>query len=770
MMRANVDSPISFLLFAVMAGVLLGADPQGDPVSEAVGALERGDAAAAEQILQADLRAKPNDIPALDVLGVLLDKEGRLAEADQVYRRALSFPKPSPGLLNNYGNHLLASEKSTEARAVFLKVLALNPEHVNAHVQLARLSLKQSPAASLAYLNQLPPNARDTTEVAILRMQALFLSHRTTEANTILARISAAMQTDQHLKFRLGQALAASGQYEQAESVFSQVVQTAPTDSEALHDLGIAASHAGHNERARQVLQSALEQQPRNVDVLYDLAAVDIKLNKNETALEELAQAAKLAPARSDVQALLAYTTADLGYYGDAAEAWDRYLKLVPGDDAALRERSFAQTALGVKSGLEALQDFVRKHPKDPVGHYELGIALTTASPTGALTQFDRSLALKPDFAPALVARALLNYRQGKPAAALPDLELAAEREPGNARILDRLGQTYLALERPVDAARALRKAADVLPGDPTILLHLSHALTKTGQMEEAAAVMTRFRELGPNRSNLAHPSGLVSFLSLSPEEQYARYRAGVERTVHNNPDNPQAQVQYLKVLLDDGRVEEAAGVCQQIVALAPAANLLAEAGNSLIRVRQYAIGKTFLQQAVTLAGTDGDLGLDLAIATWHTADAQTGIDQMDRIPAAQRTGDYYLARAEMLDAAGRMEEAKAAAEQALKAVPRRPDLYRDTAVSLVQADRISEALQVANQAAIGFPNDPEILLTKVGVLEAAKRNDEAEGLLTAIEKRWPEWPDVWLADATLHAGKGRRDLLGALVGEGVPH
>jgi Tfp pilus assembly protein PilF len=112
-------------------------------VSDAVAALQRGDLSFAEQILRAELRTHPNDVEVLDVLGVVLDKQKKYTESDEIYQRAIKLPQPSPALLNNYGNHLLATGKPTEARGVFLKVLALNPSHVNAHVQLARISFRE---------------------------------------------------------------------------------------------------------------------------------------------------------------------------------------------------------------------------------------------------------------------------------------------------------------------------------------------------------------------------------------------------------------------------------------------------------------------------------------------------------------------------------------------------------------------------------------------------------------------------------------------------
>src|SRR5205823_3221212 len=65
-------------LLMVFLGCVLVA--QSDAIADAVSYLERGDFSSAEQTLRAELRARPNDIEALDVLGVVLDKEKKYAE------------------------------------------------------------------------------------------------------------------------------------------------------------------------------------------------------------------------------------------------------------------------------------------------------------------------------------------------------------------------------------------------------------------------------------------------------------------------------------------------------------------------------------------------------------------------------------------------------------------------------------------------------------------------------------------------------------------
>src|SRR6059058_3265387 len=120
----------------------------------------------------------------------------------------------------------------------------------------------------------------------------------------------------------------------------------------------------------------------------------------------------------------------------------------------ARRERAFAVTAVGTNmaTGMADLRAWVAKHPNDAIGHYELGVAESATNADDALAHLNKAVALKPDLTAVRIARGVLNYRQNNPAAALQDFEFAAKREPENALVLDRLGQSYMALDRSADA------------------------------------------------------------------------------------------------------------------------------------------------------------------------------------------------------------------------------------------------------------------------------------------------------------------------------
>ena len=718
----------------------------GAPVRAAVADMERGDFPSAERKLRAELSAHPNDPQVLSLLGVALDNQKKFREAGQFHRRAVAAAPRSADVLSNQGNHLSGAGDEKGAREAYLKAVAVDPAHPNANLQLARLALNQNGAAeALGYLKRLPPDQQEAPKPAVLKLQALYMAGDRAEADALVERLSAVARGDPGLSYSLGMALGIAGQFDKSETFLANALAAAPADFNLLYHLGVAASRAGHNQRARDVLETALRQQPDNVEVLYGLAWAEEALEQRETAIGLLARAAKLAPQRADVQKLLAIVTSEFRDWEDSVAAWERYLTLEPNDDFARRERGLATVHTGqFDKGMADLEWFIARHPDDAMGRYEIGMAELDVDQEQALAQLDKSVALKPDFAEARSTRGSLYYQQGKPETALPDLEFAAARLPGDPVTLDRLGQTYVALDRPAEAVKVLRKAAELAPNDSTTQLHFARALADAGQTAESAVAMDRFRQLGPAKTTTV-PGGLVQYLSLTPEARHADYRARVEAAVAKDPSDGAAQLRFLQLSLDDGRMDRAADAARRIAGLRPDAVVLAGAGRALLESNQYSLARNLLERAAA-AASSADVDLDLAIAVFHVEGAKAGLDRLDHVAEAARGGDYYLARAQMLDASGKPADAAAALEQALRAAPKRADLYRQAAAFLVGNGKAAEALRLLDQAARDLPGEREIPLAKAVALELSGQSAAAGDLLKEIQSRWPEWPAGWVA------------------------
>src|SRR5206468_1065218 len=135
----------------------------------------------------------PNDAPALTLLGVALDNLQKFPEAGEIHRRAIANSPRSIDVLNNYGNHLIGTGEDAVAAKQYLQVVALDPAHFNANVQLARLALKRKAGQeALSYLKHLPANQQDAPNISILRLEALYLAGDRAGADALATRLSAA--------------------------------------------------------------------------------------------------------------------------------------------------------------------------------------------------------------------------------------------------------------------------------------------------------------------------------------------------------------------------------------------------------------------------------------------------------------------------------------------------------------------------------------------------------------------------------------------------
>ena len=683
----------------------------------------------------------PHDPAALSLLGVILDAQQRYREAESVYQKALAAAPGAPGILNNLGNHYLAEGKTDQARAAFLKVVVAEPRHPNANLQLAQLSVSaRQGAAALRYLDRLPPENQDSAPVAILRARAMKLAGQEQAAGKLLSEVQSKAGSDPSVAFSVGMAFAEWQRYSDAENAFTRALDADPTNFDILYNLGLAAQHAGHTARALEVYRAALQQHPNDPDCLYNVGTIDIQSGHSDEAVMPLMQASKAAPDRADILFALAQASQDIGFYGDAATAIDQYLKLKPHDDVARRERGFCLIrSTSLDRGLLDLRWYNQKHPRDARGLYELAIAETVRMPDEALKHLDQAVAIDPKFGAPRFARAVLYYEKGRTDDSIADLKLVLAKEPDNFRALDSLGLDYTRLERYPEAAEVLGRAAKLAPKDPQILTHYAHVLTRLGRKEEAEKMLVDFRAFAPAAGHRPN-HGLFDYLNLSPEEQSAKYMENLQRNIGLRPDDPLLRMQLGKTYLDQGNPADALEAFRAAKKLTSNPDILAGCGKALLDEGQYAASREFLDPAVAARPDAPDLRLDLATAVFNSAGPEAGLIVLDGTSASQRQGDYFLLRAQMLDAMNKPEEAAEALNRAFATAPTRPDLYYQATLFLIKHEQYKRAIGLLDLANKTIPDVPELELLQAMSYELVRDHDNTMRVLGRIESRWPEW------------------------------
>ena len=182
--------------------------------------------AEAEGKLHAVLEQDASNLRALLLMGAVLDSSRRYSEAEVYYQRLLKIAPASAQVLNNVANHYLASGKSRQARELYLKVIAVDAQHPNANLQLARISVERNEGqAALGYLNRLPKADSGIPGVLELRARALGLTGQCAAAGEITAKLESAAAGDWRVHFSAGATYARCKLYPQAEAAFSTSVR-----------------------------------------------------------------------------------------------------------------------------------------------------------------------------------------------------------------------------------------------------------------------------------------------------------------------------------------------------------------------------------------------------------------------------------------------------------------------------------------------------------------------------------------------------------------
>lgn len=685
-----------------------------------------------------------------------LDAAGKCDEAEVFYRSALNRGSPSAALLNNAGNHYLVCGQPAKAQVCFTRLLEVNPRHVNANLQLARLAVgRKDGGKALEYLARV----RETTPLtSLLRAEANHWAANDAAALALLADVEKEAAGDPRLLFALGIGCARMGFYDRAESAFNSAAALRPGEFDILFNLGRAAARARHYERAERAFEAALKIRPRDVELLLELGRVCAARRNYARAVFVLAQARQQAPLRADVLLLLAHAAFDASYFEDAATTYDEYLKLRPADDSARRDRARAYASTGTRrdKARQELEWYLEKRPGDPLGHYYFAQIFWKSEPEASLDHLTKAVQLDPRSVSIRFARAWILQRLGRMTESLSDLEAANRLEPENARILDLMGLAHLAMEQHAEAEKAFRQAMAQAPANPEVVLHLGRALMALDRRNEARLLLERYRKLRPPVQPGVRPrSGMIELATLAAPEQRKREIEHFRKMAAEHPDRPTHQLHLASLLLADNQRAEALEQFQALLGLNATAGTQEQAGALLLRSGEYALAKQFLERA---AAASTSARLDLAIALYKTDGPGEALRFLEKLPVSELTGDALLMKADFLHALGRSVEAEEALNRGLRKAPGQPRVVERAVLLLVRLDRAADALPLLEEAIPRNLEEPALPLLKAIVLGMLDRFSESEQTLREIELEWPEWDRTYLAHALLLEMAGKPD------------
>jgi tetratricopeptide (TPR) repeat protein len=443
---------------------------------------------------------------------------------------------------------------------------------------------------------------------------------------------------------------------------------------------------------------------PQGPPAAEDAASAGHAVPEIDTEGMEPQVAARFAEVRREVLANPSSAAAwgRLGMAAHAHEIWDaaRIAYRHAGDLDRFDERwpyylgdvlSVAGTDL--EAAAEAFERTLALRPGYAPAHMRLGRVLGELGRTEqAAAQFERAIERAPELAPARLGLAQMRIAQGELAEAEELLERILASEPRHGQALSALGQVFMRQGRREEARAIAERARDSalynLFSDPlmdqvvqqeassVLLWERAKAFFERGDWEQAARGLEIVARLKPSDPEVHHQLG-VAYAQLG---RLAEARPHFEQAVALDGTRVVPRVQLARLHLEEDRPAEAVRLLERVLELDPSEP---EAGWLLGRARiaggDVEAGLAALEAAARAAGAAGGEPPSWVHTDWAGALAQVGRPQeaLDHlriaVAADPRDARALFYTGLIQEGLGRIEPAMEAYCRSLEAQPGSP-------------------------------------------------------------------------------------------------
>lgn len=293
-------------------------------------------------------------------------------------------------------------------------------------------------------------------------------------------------------------ALHRGGKLDAAEQIYRRVLAGEPGNSDVLHFLGLIAHQSGRHDEAAEHIRGAVALRPSAL-YWYNLGHVQLARNERGAAEDAFAHAVALAPTHAEAQFQLGLIKLSSDDTDGAEEHFRLAIKASPDFVEAHINLALLLHRFGDSAAAKAQLDEAEKlRPDDPEIYNARGIVSMRIAASEAIGEFDRALALKPDYAEARTNLAKALYQESRHAEAAELLEEMARQRPADLEIRMLLGSTYAEMNDLDAAARHYHEAAEAAAGSPRPLVALGHLLLRFGRFDEAYRAYQHARSADP--------------------------------------------------------------------------------------------------------------------------------------------------------------------------------------------------------------------------------------------------------------------------------
>lgn len=291
----------------------------------------------AEQQLNQILKLAPNEATALNLLGAIRAKQGKLDEAEILFARAVRSDNKLTGAHMNLAYLYLLKGAPEKTASELKEVLRLEPANAEAAYRLAWLLLSQGRIDEcIGFIEKLKGTLAASAPLLGVLGDAYLRKGDRDAGVSALKRAIEIKPDDAAYHFALGAAwLKHPPDLQEAEQSFRQFLRLRPEDAQGQLYLGYVLLKQKQYAESRELLERSIQKGSGTPEAFYYLGLIAQGQNEDARAVELFEKAIQLAPAFAHVHIALGSTYLKLKDYPRAQQALETGVKLSPEDAKA---------------------------------------------------------------------------------------------------------------------------------------------------------------------------------------------------------------------------------------------------------------------------------------------------------------------------------------------------------------------------------------------------------------------------------------------------
>ena len=605
-------------------GVQVNAAQQSDYLRlRATIKMQSGDLAGAEQDAKNALALNAKDTATLQLMGDVLVKSNRSAEALATYKQILSIDPNYRSTLVSLGYLLRQLGQNKDSEKYFQHAAATYPRWYVPQLALGDVytSLHEYSKAQAAYKKaaNLAPN---NPSIVAGGMNAAIEAHHFNIAGEWLQTTTAQMREFPQVMKEQERYLRWVGKYQESADVGRKAIEKLPMDRDVVVYLAYDLLYLKKYDELEQLTSKYENLLPKEPDIPLLAGYVHKHANQLERAKDDFTAALQRNPDTVTAYVNRGYVLNDLHKPADASADFIAALQRDPDNGEA--HMGLAFSSLDLNRPQVALREvqLAEKQSGDSLSVHL--IRATAYGQEGMLLQSEREYRLALQYAPdrAGLHLALANALYGlhEYHESMTELQAAKKLSPDDRMIDAQLARSYAQLGDRDHTIESVRRAEDT--GDASVLLYTGQAMAILG---DDNAAMVRFSK------------ALVAL-----KDERVTVRLAIARVMENNGKYDDARRQIALAMME-ARTGET---------LPPTGSQLAQVGGQFMDMHDFDLAETFFQRAQALGASDMVVRVGLANVYLEQGDMTRAEGQLSLLGNAadnDPTYPYLLAKARLL-------------------------------------------------------------------------------------------------------------------------